>query len=265
MVLKRKPSHVPDWVWDEYQQVMRMHDLHLFNVAKTACPDLTDDDRDIPARIVKDPECASVWSAIDRRKSKAVNLPSNRHAMFLFGFAKNAFMGPSEAEKLSGAKRAMLGKEIATLVTDLQEKLTALRGLGEVPPEIQHEVTSALQRSYGYYRPVRINPDQQGKQDDLRESLFALALGGVARHAFFDDDDTVNVLAALSRGAKAWAVTTPLQYRASDGAHVYFAKAMGLYLERNYGAPLHGQVACLTNCLYGTSLDDKNVQKLRKG
>jgi|SRR5579875_1032295 len=245
--LKNQPGHVPGWVWDEYQQAVRMKALALFEVSSSARPNLSDAERDLPTRIIADKGCKCVWTAIEKRKADAGASMSLRngdapaHVLMLFAQVKRFFLGPLELERVAGKTRADLGKKIAEQVTALRSSLAEVYSLGGIPDEIAKQLDQALQvASTG-----RIVP-----------------MGATSQDIFFSTDDTLNALAALARGAKAWALSKPVQYRASDGPHVYFIKSMSGYFEQCYGTPLHEQVAALTNCLFQKAITKAEVSNI---
>lgn len=242
-----------------------MKDLAMFEVSKEARPELSDGERDIKTRIILDQECKIVWAGIEKRKRDAKDIPDERHALWLFANAKRFFLGPSELDKVARSKRKELGEKVAKLATDLQATLSQMCKADQVPLVIEESLAAPFQYLSGLRGSIH-HPNTAewivGKTKP--ERALAVALRDASREAFFAGD-AVNVLASLTRGAQAWALTKPMQYRATDPAHIYFVKAMGGYFKQHYGRPLIEQVAVLTNCLYKTATTKSEVSKALKG
>jgi hypothetical protein len=264
VILKKKPSHVPDWAWDEYQQAVDMKGLVIFEVSKAARPKLSDEERDIKQRIISEYECKIIWSGIEKRKEKAIDIPSDRHALWLFANAKRFFLGPSKLDKISKSERKRLGEKVAKLSSDLQSTLLKVRRDEQVPLVMEESLATPFQYFLGSRSSLdHLNAEQFVVGTNKRNRELNVAIRGASREAFFSDHD-FNVLTSLARGAKIWASTKPMQYRAEDSAHIYFVKSMGHYFKNHYGQPLLEQVAVLTNCLYMTAITKSDVSKILK-
>jgi len=205
VILKKQPTHVPDWVWGEYQQALDMKDLAMFEISKAARPELSDEERDIKARIIFDHECGVVWPAIGRLKKNAKDVPDESHALWLFANAKRFFLGPSELDSAARSERKKLGEKVAKLATDLQSTLSEVYKVGQVPLVIEESLAAPFQQLLG----LRVSVDHPNTAQWLigktkHERALAVALRGASREAFFAED-SVNVLASLARGANAHA------------------------------------------------------------
>jgi hypothetical protein len=248
VVSKKKSAWVPDWVWVEYQACLEEwnrtglaeHLPLLINCAE---------------RIIKDPGCKSIWSAMERRMVTAhkrwaaqqievlgrvrSDLPFLCVHQFLLEVHGGMF-GLTFHESVPKSERKKKALRIQMLAKKLGAELEGLKdGLGWVPE--------------AFHRPIQPEVASTNLTMQLRDHAASLSLA-----------DTFRALSEIQRSAAAWAASVPpITQAASDNARqLYFLRRMTQFFRDRFGTPLREQVAVLTCCLFSCDVTKDDVAKL---
>jgi len=269
-MLKKKPQWVPDSVWAEYQLLLAMSERDR-GKGSVELADLLLDSRD----------CAKIWAALGRRSEKYRDFVSREQEQFfkIMGFhddahqphfialvwaAKRALDLPEEEFIPSGLRRQH-GSKISDLAHQLAKELEAY-----CPWNIRHEVAAAAGKFVEEYEKEIAKIRSENPQ--RYEAFFAtIPLGrmrdiGAAR---FCEEFALSVgvnsaLSAIERGAKKWASSSPLLYRAKgdSASRQYFAVKMTKYFQDVYGEKLLDVTAALVRCLLGVEIEKSAITQL---
>lgn len=254
----KKPSWVPDEVWDEYLKSA----AYLAHVKTIGGDEWREREADIFGKIIANKQCGGVWKVVYQRQLDAsidARDPMRSAPYYpLLYVAVKALQGPPSDAFMASSERKNRGKEIAQLAKKLSK---ALLHLGKRPPaEVAGPLGDRLHRVYESHSSPQ---DIYGEAIWSSDAFGRLKAGIVAHDLFFRD--ATNILSTLEEAAKSWAKTKPNAYHVSDQGRIkrdYFIRKMTDYFQDNFGSPQRRLVMELTQCLMSESVTERDVTRI---
>ena len=242
-----KPETVPERIWNLWL------DHRETNAIWDPCSDAPEFIHPRPAteKVILDRECGRVWSTLDRRYDECA-------VRFIFDLIQDSFDGPAGGGALiPHAVRKRHGTRLASLARELAQELASLRGLSasswfhDGPAPLPTEIYRELIR-------MPLAATQLVGTPTKEENTCRLVRSIVVPEKIVD-----YVLSYLERGAEQWSNSSPVvDERSSNPLRLHFVRSMTIAFHNCFELPMREQVAALTRCLYGSSIDASTVAKL---